>query len=39
MTCAESDCNKGIDFQCQFCEGNYCKFHIKNHKLCEDIFK
>jgi len=37
MTCSENDCMKGIDFQCPYCESDYCRDHIDNHSLCDII--
>ncbi|MCH7561550.1 MAG: hypothetical protein IIC67_09355 [Thaumarchaeota archaeon] len=37
MTCSENVCTNGIDFQCPYCESDYCQTHIDNHSFCDVI--
>lgn len=37
MTCAEIDCERGLQYQCPYCESDYCIDHIIHHSLCDVI--
>ena len=35
MVCSETHCNNGIDYQCAYCQSDFCREHINRHSLCE----
>lgn len=37
MTCVENGCSNPIDYQCPYCESDFCLDHIICHSLCDVI--